>query len=401
LALKLQANKLHGRIEFEPMSDSSLIPERQLVFSPGLAATVGLEEAVLLQQLGELLEHRQGSQRDGFDWFNVERQWLLDHLPFWTTLDLHRVCKSLVDKGIILVSSPPLHESEKLVFALNQANDKLSRSSRPARQTGAEAPAAGLRSPGAGLLPPSWTPSEDLLQLLQLNHTMPRQFVLDQLEDFVFYWRERGEISHAWENKFRQWVLSRWRRREQDDAERFTPPADVPIDNSWYPNPDALEIILRTGVSQEFIDDAVPEFILYWRERGETVKTLNSKFVTHIRRQWNRFNSALSHDTEPHRIPDEWEPKADVYDILRMCHIDEDFARALVSEFVVYWRDTNRLHNSWNTKFLQHVKYQWAHRHQFTQSSDSSHAGQQKPGSTGSTRSRSIQDDLTDRSWAH
>ena len=33
------------------MSDSSLVPERQLVFSPGLAATIGLEEAILLQHL--------------------------------------------------------------------------------------------------------------------------------------------------------------------------------------------------------------------------------------------------------------------------------------------------------------------------------------------------------------
>ncbi len=40
------------------MSDSSLIPERQLVFSPGLAATIGLEETILLQHLQVLLEHR-------------------------------------------------------------------------------------------------------------------------------------------------------------------------------------------------------------------------------------------------------------------------------------------------------------------------------------------------------
>ena len=33
------------------MSNSSLVPERQLVFSPGLAATIGLEESILLQHL--------------------------------------------------------------------------------------------------------------------------------------------------------------------------------------------------------------------------------------------------------------------------------------------------------------------------------------------------------------
>ena len=38
------------------MSDSSFIPERQLVFSPALAQTIGLEEAILLQHLNELFQ---------------------------------------------------------------------------------------------------------------------------------------------------------------------------------------------------------------------------------------------------------------------------------------------------------------------------------------------------------
>ena len=37
------------------MPPGSLIPDRQLTFSPDLAATIGLEEAILLQGLGELL----------------------------------------------------------------------------------------------------------------------------------------------------------------------------------------------------------------------------------------------------------------------------------------------------------------------------------------------------------
>lgn len=380
------------------MIDSSLIPERQLVFSPALAATIGLEEAVLLQHLGDLFQHREPQERDGYQWLKVERQWLLDSLPFWTVLDLHRISKSLVDKGVILVSSPPLNESEKLVFAVNQSSE--TKGSQPT--TAVSTPGARATGPaGASLLPAHWTPGEDMLTLLAMNHNISRQFALDQLEDFVLYWRERGEVSHAWENKFRQHVLSRWRAQEQDSAERFIAAADGPIDNNWLPSADAMEIMLRSGVSREFIDDAVPEFVLYWRERGGSAKTLNSKFVLHIRRQWTRYTSALSHDTEPRRIANDWQPADDVYDILHMSHIDETFARDLLPEFIVYWRDSNQLHASWNTKFLQHVKYKWANRHKFDEARDQSHARQQKPGATGSTRSRSLSDDLTDRSWAH
>ena len=38
------------------MSSVSLIPDRQLTFSPELAETIGLEEAVLLQALGSSRE---------------------------------------------------------------------------------------------------------------------------------------------------------------------------------------------------------------------------------------------------------------------------------------------------------------------------------------------------------
>ena len=102
------------------MSDASIVPEQPLVFSPGLAATIGLEEAILLQQLGSLFAHRQPRPGDGFAWLTVERDFLLRQLPFWTPTDLHRITRSLADKGVILMQSPPLHSHGELVFALNE-----------------------------------------------------------------------------------------------------------------------------------------------------------------------------------------------------------------------------------------------------------------------------------------
>jgi hypothetical protein len=374
----------------------SFIPEHQLAFSPALAATIGLEEAILLQHLGELFRHHRVENRDNFDWLTVERQWLLDTMPFWDVNDLQRISKSLVDKGVILLASPPLLEAERVIFAINKSSAPTRRTTRAGKAT-----RSGNQPPGAAsLLAAHWTPTEDLVQLLALNHNIPRQYALDQLEDFVYYWRERGEISHAWENKFRQHVLSRWRHQQQAEAERFSAPRDTPIDNSWYPSADALEIMLRSDVSQAFIDDAVPEFVLYWRERGESIKTLNSKFIQHIRRQWARYTSAMEHETEPQRIPENWQPKADVYDILHMSHIDTSYAQELLPEFTMYWRDTNQMQSSWSTKFLQHVKYKWARRHQLTSPADASHGKKQGSHSTGSTRSRSLEEDLNDRSWA-
>ncbi len=372
------------------MSNSSFIPERQLVFSPVLAQTIGLEEAILLQHLQQLFEHHSPQIRDDFAWLGVERAFLLNTLPFWTAEDLHRISRSLADKGVVLIESPPLHTGQRLVFAINepvnQAPEPVETVAVPTRRS-------------AVLLPVHWSPSADLLQLMSMNHNIPRQFALDQLEDFIFYWRERGETSSAWENKFRQQVITAWRRQQQNQAESFRPTQTTTLDNSWRPSPDALEIMERGEIDPDFIEQAIPEFVLYWRERGTRPKELNSKFIQHIRIQWARYTSSLEHSTEPRRITDDWRPIADVFDILRLSHIDTEFAHSLLPEFIVYWKDSNQAQTSWNSKFIQHVKYHWAKRHQF-ETTDNSHAGQQGSNTTGRTRDRSLQDDLTDTSWA-
>ena len=375
------------------MSDFSLIPERQLLFSPLLAATIGLEEAILLQHLQPLFEHHSPQTRNGYAWLSVDRTFLLRTLPFWSAEDLHRISRSLADKGVLLIDSAPLHTATQLVFALNE----------PAKPTDKpstlEPVTLAPTKRSAGLLPLHWSPSEDLLQLLSLNHNIPRQFALDQLEDFIFYWRERAEASHAWENRFRQHIISAWRRHQQNQAESFRVAPTTTLDNNWRPSADAMEIMERGEIEREFIEQAVPEFILYWRERGANPKELNSKFIQHIRIQWAKYTSSLEHSTEPKRIADHWQPSGDVFDILRLSHIDTQFAQSLVPEFIVYWRDSNQAQTSWNSKFIQHVKHHWAKRHQIEQAGQRN-GGHKETSTTGRTRDRSLQQDLTDTSWA-
>ncbi|MGI9293419.1 MAG: DnaT-like ssDNA-binding domain-containing protein, partial [Pseudomonadales bacterium] len=98
--------------------------------------------------------------------------------------------------------------------------------------------------------------------------------------------------------------------------------------------------------------------------------------------------------------PNSWQPSKDVYDILRMANIDCEFADGLVKEFILFWRDTKQLHASWNTKFLQHVKFHWAKQHQLSTAHHESKAQQSNPGSR-RTKDRSLADDLSDRSWAY
>jgi hypothetical protein len=374
---------------------SSLIPEKPLTISPALAATIGLEEATMLSLLAEVALYRPRVPASGQEWLVLEEELVQKIMPFWSGYDVQRVSKSLRDKGVILLGSAPYSESRELrvvfegVAATSAATAAPSQPAPAAREVG-----------GANLIAPNWQPDQELMRHIA-QHNIPDYFVRQQLPEFIAYWRERGEPHHAWGAKFLKHLLRQWREHETDIVRRDQ---DSAMHSGWRPSRDALEVLVKhADISLAFIEDAIPEFVLYWQERGEVGRTWNSKFIQHVKRQWLRYNSALENDTEPRRIPDDWQPSQDLFDVLRLANIDVEFARSQVPEFLLFWRDSNQLHSSWNTKFLQHVKYHWAKQHALSQVNPQQaghHAGQQATHQSGRTRDRSLVEDLTDRSWA-
>lgn len=383
---------------------TSLIPERPLLVSPSLAATIGLEEACMLSLLSDMAAFRPLVTQDGQHWLDVDETLVVRTMPFWSPQDIQRISKNLRDQGIILLASAPFTESHRLIIAFNdgQLASKPVENHRPL-------PIINMGG-GANLIAPTWQPDKELLRQVA-QHNIPEDFVRQQVPEFITYWRERGETSHSWGAKFLKDVLHKWRnhqtqmaRQARENNEEFLKrDQDIAMHMSWRPSNDALEVLVKhANISYAFVEDAIPEFVLYWQERGEVGRTWNSKFIQHVKRQWVRYSSALEHDTEPKRIPENWQPSSEVFDVLRLAEIKMDFAKQQVTEFVLYWRESNQLYASWNTKFLQHVKYHWAKQHALTPIAQQGnhHAGQQKAPLTGRTRDHRIAEQISDRSWA-
>lgn len=386
---------------------SSLIPERPLLVSPSLAATIGLEEACMLSLLSDMAAYWPLVARDGQHWLDADEALITRVMPFWNEQDIQRISKNLRDQGIILLASAPFTESRRLTVAFNDGQAQ----SKPV-----EAPRSlpiinmnNFNNDGrANLIAPNWQPDRELLRQIA-QHNIPDDFIRLQLPEFITYWRERGEAHHSWGAKFLQDLKRKWvnhetkmaRQARENNEEFLKRDQDIAMHMSWRPSNDALEVLVKhANISYAFVEDAIPEFVLYWQERGEVGRTWNSKFIQHVKRQWVRYSSALENDTEPKRIPENWQPSNEVFDVLRLAEIKMDFAKQQVTEFVLYWRESNQLYASWNTKFLQHVKYHWAKQHALTTQQGNSHAGQQTHHSASSTRDRSLVQDLTDRSWA-
>lgn len=349
------------------MSPGSLIPDRQLTFSPDLAATIGLEPAILLQGIGPSIPRSPGR------WHALVLSALEKQFPFWSGDRIRQLLQELADLGIIALLPGDDRNSVRVAAATTSPHSERPPEPQP---------------------PQNWQPAESVLDLLSLNHGIDRAFSMQQLASF-----ERGAADHTRDSRFRQHVLSAWRRQQRQHPafDISTPP---PFDSQWQPSADALEIMTRGGVDPEFIDSIRPEFILYWRERGGPPREVNSKFIGYVRGRWTRYQAGLAHSTEPRPMTRDWQPHEQVYEVLAMAGIERSYASERLAEFVLYWCDSGDLNTSWNSKFLQHVKHQW----RWQQGQEKANGGQQTGstgGAAGRTRDRSIADDLSDTSWAN
>jgi len=365
------------------MSSGSLIPDRQLTFSPDLAATIGLEEAILLQGLGNRIP------RNGGRWHALVISALEREYPFWQGAHIRALLQRLADLGIIALLPGEDGNSIRIGIGAEVATTQR-KASQP--ETASETRIVS-EAPAAPTSLDRWQPAADLLDLLALNHGIDRQFALAQLSSF-----DRGPADHSRDSRYRQHVLSAWRHHQQHHS-AFQVSAPAAFDNDWQPSADALEIMTRADIDPEFIEPLIAEFVLYWRERGGPPKEANSRFIAFVRQRWARFSAGLKHSTDPVPMTRNWQPHDNVYDILRLAGIEQDYARNLLPEFVLYWCDSHELHTSWNSKFLQHVKHQWRWQQGKGSGNERQQAGGQT-GTSGRTRDRRLADDLSDTNWA-
>lgn len=91
---------------------SLLMPSRPIVINPDLAYSIGLNEAIALQQVNYWLkETNSGMERDGVRWiYNTNEQWL-EQFPFWSESTLKRTFTRLKTLGVLKIEQ--LNKSQR------------------------------------------------------------------------------------------------------------------------------------------------------------------------------------------------------------------------------------------------------------------------------------------------
>lgn len=128
---------------------SLLMPSRPIVINPDLAYSIGLNEAIALQQVNYWLkETKSGLERDGVRWiYNTNEQWL-EQFPFWSESTLKRTFTRLKTLGVLKIEQ--LNKSQRDMtnyYTINYESELLdevkvtkSKSSKCARPSGQNEP---------------------------------------------------------------------------------------------------------------------------------------------------------------------------------------------------------------------------------------------------------------------
>lgn len=258
---------------------------------------------MLLSLLDELTCHRSGHQSRGYLWYELNSAELNQHMPFWSDLDIQRVSQRLRDLGIILLLSAPYGESHQLKFAFNeQAIQEANKSdsvykastSRAANQPSGSAPS---------LAPPTATPVAP-----PAAPPMPQ--------------RQGATLIAA----------------------------------NWQPDRETLVALSQLNIPEHFARERTPEFVRYWRERGESQRSWGAKFINHVQRQW-AVHVTKQHNAGP--LPAGWQPSTELQQHIAQEGIPNTFTQKSLQRFSLYHKTSGTQHSNWDMPFFSWLKEDW------------------------------------------
>ena len=296
------------------------MPSRPIVISPDLAYSIGLNEAIVLQQVHYWLkETTSGMEHDGARWiYNTSEQWL-EQFPFWSESTLKRTFTNLKKLGLLRIEQ--LNQSQRDMtnfYTINYESDLLdevkvassmkSKRANPSVQNDQMEQVKKKRSISSDrpdVIRSNW--HDDPTEITTESTTeitgkpscpvagQPDEPELSPLEKFL----DSHPDAYTWNLSKRQWgteadlVCAQWiwkliRKMYQDAAEQ-DPSVSIPADPDWHLWANDVRL-MRTldGRTHKQICE------LYKRVNQDAFWKKNIKSPSKLREQWDEVTLKLS-----------------------------------------------------------------------------------------------------------
>lgn len=141
-----------------------------------------------------------------------------------------------------------------------------------------------------------WRPDQHTLDYLNVSYGIDQRFVEESIPEFTHKWIEKKAVYTEWGRIFAEHVIEQWRFVQLGinlNTERKL------IQKNWRPSGDCLEILQnQSGVDPNFIQRQIPEFILYWTNRGEPMHSWDNIFLRHIKQEWAKTHQGIANERQ-------------------------------------------------------------------------------------------------------
>ena len=159
--------------------------------SKEIAKTLGLNQAVLLEIIRSIILVRKINE--------VSLKDILSETPFWNQKKVQKNVESLMSKGILK------ELNNKNTFKLGSYNKK-NQELVPRTYT-------KFKGHEKTNIEQRWKPRPETI-LQAKEYGIPDKFTYSQLEEFIHFYKEKGEQNRSWDLKFLRYIIKEWRKRE-------------------------------------------------------------------------------------------------------------------------------------------------------------------------------------------
>ncbi|ODS24230.1 hypothetical protein AB835_04980 [Candidatus Endobugula sertula] len=128
------------------------------------------------------------------------------------------------------------------------------------------------------------------------------------------------------------------------------------ISPHWQPDRETLIALSQLNIPEHFARERTPEFVRYWRERGESQHSWGSKFIHHVQRQWTHY---VAQQQNNRQLPNDWQPSCELQQHIRQEGIPTTFVQKSLQCFSLYHKNSGASHSNWDMPFFSWLKEDW------------------------------------------
>ncbi|WOX06914.1 DnaT-like ssDNA-binding domain-containing protein [Microbulbifer pacificus] len=128
------------------------------------------------------------------------------------------------------------------------------------------------------------------------------------------------------------------------------------IGPNWRPDAETLARIAQLGIPEHFVREQLPEFVTYWRDRGESRHSFGSLFLKLVKSKWEAFRATQGRKQPLH---EDWHPDQGTLNKLADEGVPSTFVRRCLQRFVEYHRNSGKQSVSWDLEFNDWVMEDW------------------------------------------